>query len=646
MGVKGMHINFSKHISSSMFRGSTFTLLFSFLLLMVFLKPEGHLLALAGDFNLLSRVQAQSGSTFSVNAVDDVNDNECTAQHCSLREAILAANEQSGLDTVQFNLVGTAPFSIGLISPLPQITDPVIINATTQPGYNDRPLIELNGSLAGSDANGLTISANNSTIRGLAINRFDGTGIVILVVNNSIFTSYLGTDTEGWVARGNDIGLSVAGDGNTIGSLQTSDRNVISANRIGIEIRGSNNTILGSMIGTDRTGVAAHLGNIDMNVYVSGSAAQPAVNNQIGAEQGEYAGYNEITYSLGPGIVIEGASSVITQVNILNNFIYSNYYLSTDHNVAVIDLLPAGSTANDPGDLDNGPNGLQNFPIITDAWSWNSEVTINGTLDSKPNTPYTIQFYESGCGASGIGQAQWPVDSLIVTTNATGFASFQVVFDRTPLSPGIIATATGPEGTSELSRCYPITNAPSGIQLLAPENGISINQQQPILRWQPVPGVTGYTVWLGRTLPPTHSVQVNTNSYRLPYPLLYETYYWRVGANGLAENPVSETWSISITAPQNASTEPDLFVTGWPTISWSPVSWATRYEFEISPSPIFAQTVFYYHDEVPANQLRYTVPDWRPPFENGRYYWRVRAKNALGKWQNWSGVQQFMIAVP
>src|SRR6266542_7047742 len=81
----------------------------------------------------------------------------------SLRQAILGANATSGLDTIAFS-IGSGLQTIAPLSALPTITDPVIIDGTTQPGYAGAPLIELNGANAGSGADGLSITAGNSTV--------------------------------------------------------------------------------------------------------------------------------------------------------------------------------------------------------------------------------------------------------------------------------------------------------------------------------------------------------------------------------------------------------------------------------------------------------------------------------------------------
>src|SRR5262245_13662464 len=75
----------------------------------------------------------------------------------SLRRAINDANGTAGVDTIVF-AIGSGPQTIHLngtvtgqpAAALPPITEAVVIDATTQPGFNTlsrTPIIELNGSL-------------------------------------------------------------------------------------------------------------------------------------------------------------------------------------------------------------------------------------------------------------------------------------------------------------------------------------------------------------------------------------------------------------------------------------------------------------------------------------------------------------------
>src|SRR5207237_3596523 len=53
----------------------------------------------------------------------------------SLRQAIIDSNANAGADTISFNIPGTGPRIIRLASPLPEVSDTVTIDATTQPGF-------------------------------------------------------------------------------------------------------------------------------------------------------------------------------------------------------------------------------------------------------------------------------------------------------------------------------------------------------------------------------------------------------------------------------------------------------------------------------------------------------------------------------
>ena len=60
------------------------------------------------------------------------------------------------------------------------IVDPIILDATTQPGYSGNPLIQLDGStLVDPDINGLTLRTNDSTIKGFIVHSFTDEGLEI-----------------------------------------------------------------------------------------------------------------------------------------------------------------------------------------------------------------------------------------------------------------------------------------------------------------------------------------------------------------------------------------------------------------------------------------------------------------------------------
>lgn len=117
-----------------------------------------------------------------------------------------------------------------------------------------------------------------------------------------------------------------------------------------------------------------------------------------------------------------------------------------------IDLGADGVTGNDVLDIDAGPNGFQNTPLLT-AYEFALGVNVTGSLDSRAFTTYGIDVYGSpACPGSGSGDgAQW-LGTGTVTTDGTGHADFTlpVAFWAGELT----ATATDPDGsTSEISGC-------------------------------------------------------------------------------------------------------------------------------------------------------------------------------------------------
>src|ERR1043166_8289607 len=179
----------------------------------------------------------------------------------SLRQAILDANNNSGMDSIVFDISGTNVHTINLATPLPPISDPVMIDGTTQSGFttNNKPVIEINGAAAGAQA-GLRLSAGGTTVRGLAINRCGTYGIEISGPpgTNIVQGNFIGTDPGGTATRPNSFsGIHVLGSsGNIIGGMNVGDKNLISANNLsGILLDGAANTVvLGNYIGTGVAG--------------------------------------------------------------------------------------------------------------------------------------------------------------------------------------------------------------------------------------------------------------------------------------------------------------------------------------------------------------------------------------------------------
>ena len=228
-------------------------------------------------FNNLSTSQTANFAATRQSLVVTNTNNHGTG---SLREAITNANEIIGRDTIVFNIPGPGVKVINLITPLPEITDSVVIDGFTQPGYAGSPVIELDGSSLGFES-GLVITTVETTVRGLAIGHFGRAGIELRAGVNVIQGNYIGVDATGSQERPNFVGiLLLNASNNVIGGTSAAARNVISGNVThGLEIRGNGNDIEGNFIGTNAAGTA-EIGNGDSGVLVNGNSS--FTNNRIG----------------------------------------------------------------------------------------------------------------------------------------------------------------------------------------------------------------------------------------------------------------------------------------------------------------------------------------------------------------------------
>jgi len=274
----------------------------------------------------------------------------------SLRQAILDANGLAGQDTITFSIAGGGLQSIALTSALPTVTDSLIIDGYSQGGSSANTttssnnavlLVELNGSAAG--ANGLTIAADNTEIRGLIINRFAGDGIVVDNASNVILEgNFIGTDSTGFFAAffgngGNGVHVHSASTDVLIGGATAAARNLISGNGgNGIRIADPGTTrvtVQGNYIGTNASGTAA-IGNRD------GVIIEDSPGNIIGG-----AGVlerNLISGNLGPAG--QGNGIVIFGGNASGNLVQGNY-IGTDLTGSVaIANSGAGVLISDRGD--------------------------------------------------------------------------------------------------------------------------------------------------------------------------------------------------------------------------------------------------------------------------------------------------------
>jgi hypothetical protein len=265
---------------------------------------------------------------------------------------------------------------------------------------------------------------------------------IALFDNAIVQGNLIGTDVTGTrdFGSGQD-GIAFNGAKNClIGGTNAGARNIISGhNRRGIDFEGggATNVIQGNFIGSDISG-GSPLPNGNSGIYLGGGR-----DNVIGPA-------NVITFNGGDGITSD--SSGINN-RITANAIFANGNTGTHLG---IDLGTDGVTGNDAGDMDSGPNRLQNFPVLTNVVVSLAGVTFQGFLASAPNISYTVEFFgNTTCDPSGFGEGQTFIGSTNLTTDATGTNFFSVTLTADVVCRFFAtATATDPNGnTSEFSAC-------------------------------------------------------------------------------------------------------------------------------------------------------------------------------------------------
>ena len=201
------------------------------------------------EFSGCVEISSSTPQTFVVNSKDDHNDGLCDASDCTLREAVLAAADNVGPDTIHFDIPGGGLQTIPLTSSLPDIGSSLTIDGTSEPGTPaGHPGIELTD--AGSGVWAMRLTGGQSTIRGLIINGYaeqialtGGAGHTI--VGNYLATNATTTSTNG----GQGVNIDGAND-SVIGGTAAADRNIIGGTGMGVEVAaGTDNVIEGNYIG-------------------------------------------------------------------------------------------------------------------------------------------------------------------------------------------------------------------------------------------------------------------------------------------------------------------------------------------------------------------------------------------------------------
>ncbi len=415
-----------------------------------------------------------------------------------------------GLTVTYATMFVSGAATIVPLTPLPSISTPMVLDATTHPLFSSTPILEINGASAGAATDGFTLAAGStgSTIKGFVINRFLGDGIQVNAGGSFIQGNYIGVNVAGSAALANaltgvninnvgttTIGGAAAGQGNTIAGNGGAEvqingasalNNTVQGNMIGVRFNGttvipsagSGVVVSGGADGTLIGGNVAGAGNIiggnaltGVDIRDAGTTTTTVSGNHIGTNASDADLGNTqqgVKFSNGTtanviGGTLAGSGNTIawndmqgiasiTGTDAGNRFLGNSIH---DNSLLGIDLNNDGVTYNDPGDADTGPNAKQNFPKLTGANTVGGNTTITGTFNSTSNTTYRIEYFSSPIGdGSGYGEGTAFLGTNNITTNGSGNATINVTFPVTvPSGHAVCATATNltTNNTSEFS---------------------------------------------------------------------------------------------------------------------------------------------------------------------------------------------------
>lgn len=246
--------------------------------------------------------------------------------------------------------------------------------------------------------------------------------------------NFIGCEASATLARPNGVGIQLYGG--CVSNLV--ENNIVAGNSLGgviLQSGASQATLRGNRIGLGsisalpNSGIGIHLLDVS-DAQIGGTSAAEA---------------NRIAYNTAPGVAVVGSTATSSVRNrIVGNLIYSNA-------PPEIDLGYDGATPNDPvPDADAGPNGRQNFPLLTFASV--GATNLSGTFAGAPGTVWLEFFARTpAAGAVFLGGTN-------VFVPPSGQAAFSFRFTNNVAAGSVVmATATAGEGTSEFSPAIGLT---------------------------------------------------------------------------------------------------------------------------------------------------------------------------------------------
>ena len=339
------------------------------------------------------------------------------------------------------------------------------------------------GGAATADRNVIASSGDPSvpSAIGVGVSIVDSSSIV--VQNN-----FIGTDATGMQARPNAVAgikLVQSEPGKPLTQIQIGGvgvGNVISGNGdpasgvndfavgVGIALPSVSGSFSERKVQGNKIGVAADgttpLPNLRDNILVGNASASSLIGGTAAGEG------NVIAYSdTGSGVRFGGPFSPgpADGCTILGNAIFGNdggqLAAPTVRNpgLGIVELDKSVPTQNDdvnfPYDVDGGPNGRQNYPVLTAATSNGATTHVTGELRTAAGSRYRVElFSNTACDPSGHGEGEHFLGAIEQDTDVNGILTIDATLPVPipELDTAVTATATSLQGgrpTSEFSTC-------------------------------------------------------------------------------------------------------------------------------------------------------------------------------------------------
>lgn len=398
----------------------------------------------------------------------------------TLRDAITQANATPGSNTIVFNITTPAgcPKVINLSTALPDITESVIIDGTTQPGYEPNTvdigydgtqcvLLRGGSTLFGLEVPGGAPAATRLQVDGLAFGGF-AYGIFLAggsahrITGSHFGVPLAGSNTMGggiYVAGPDDVTIGGAGSGerNVFGNI-TGGGGIFTAAGVLVSAASERTEVVNNIFGNQPNGVLE--APLDYGIFSDGSDGVffgNLVNNatEWGVRLGESATGNSLGQTrmglpalcIGPcavgqantrGILIEGALNTLYNTELAgdtstlgmlrvtgnDNSLSGNLVYGAGINRVPVDI---GDLGFDPIDIDNvsppaGNRGL-NWPEIVSA-----QRTANGNTQvvvrlQTGNGAYSIRLYTSARSVNTGGIPRCEARQFVGSTGVTNITS-------------------------------------------------------------------------------------------------------------------------------------------------------------------------------------------------------------------------------